>query len=144
MNHCKHINSQRMKYGLLIVLTFVLSSSMNLSFAQGALQLSFSSVAPTCYSYTDGTATVMATGGGEYKQRSGASYREILDVANWDNSVAVNVPGQSGQPGSEYYSDLLAYWAQGRYFPLAFSRKKVEEVTKHVLTLTPQTGKGAK
>jgi acyl-homoserine lactone acylase PvdQ len=38
------------------------------------------------------------------------------DLSNWDNSVAVNVPGQSGQPTSPHYSDLLPLWSEGRYF----------------------------
>ena len=49
------------------------------------------------------------------------SYREILDVANWDRSLVINVPGQSGQPGSPYYDNLLKMWADNEYFPLAFS-----------------------
>jgi penicillin amidase len=39
--------------------------------------------------------TVNATGysGDSFDQVSGASYREILDLGDWDHSVAVNVPG---------------------------------------------------
>ena len=81
--------------------------------------------------------TVMATGGANYRQTSGASYREIIDLADFDNSVAINVPGQSAQPESEHYADLLPLWGAGEYFPLAFTRKKVEEVTAHVLLLEP-------
>ena len=39
-------------------------------------------------------------GGVTFAQTSGASYREILDTGDWDHSLAVNTPGQSGQPGS--------------------------------------------
>ena len=81
--------------------------------------------------------TVFATGGGNFRQTSGASYREIFDVSNWDASVAINVPGQSAQPGSEHYADLLPLWGSGEYFPLAFTRARVEAETKHVLVLTP-------
>ena len=83
--------------------------------------------------------TVDATGynTGSFQQTSGASYREILDASDWDNSMAVNVPGQSGQPGSKHYSDLLPLWAEGQYFPLAYSRKAVEKVTTDRLTLEP-------
>ena len=46
--------------------------------------------------------TVNATGFDEswasWEQIEGASYREILDTSDWDQSVAVNTPGQSGQP----------------------------------------------
>jgi penicillin amidase len=81
--------------------------------------------------------TPNATGGANFRQTSGASFREILDLADWDRSVATSVPGQSGQPLSLHYSDLLPLWAEGRYFPLLFSRKKVEEVAKERLVLEP-------
>src|SRR5207245_10512364 len=72
--------------------------------------------------------TVNATGayGDSWEQVSGASYREILDTSDWDQSVAVNTPGQSGQPGSPHYSDLMPLWDAGHYFPLLYSRKAVE------------------
>ena len=81
--------------------------------------------------------TVNMTGGGEFAQTDGATFREILDTSDWDNSVATSAPGQSGQPGSPYFADLLPYWAEGWYFPLAFSPKKVEDVAAHRLTLVP-------
>jgi penicillin amidase len=81
--------------------------------------------------------TVNATPGGGYEQRWGASYRQILDVADWDRSVATSVPGQSGQPGSPYYDNLLPLWAEGRYFPLIYSRARVERETAHLLVLRP-------
>jgi len=81
--------------------------------------------------------TVNATGGGNFRQSSGASFREILDLADWDRLVGTNVPGQSGQPQSPHYSDLLPLWAEGRYFPLLFSKKKIEEAAKERLVLEP-------
>lgn len=81
--------------------------------------------------------TVNATGGTGYEQQFGASYREVLDLADWDRSLAVNVPGQSGQPGSPYYGDLLPLWAEGHYFPLLYSRARVVKETAHLLRLTP-------
>ncbi len=83
--------------------------------------------------------TVNATGyfGGSLEQVSGASYREILDTSDWDQSVAVNTPGQSGQPVSSHYSDLLPLWDQGKYFPLAYSKEAVERATSDRLTLSP-------
>jgi penicillin G amidase len=72
-----------------------------------------------------------------FRQVHGASYREIFDLADWDRGVATSVPGQSGQRGSPHYADLLPLWAQGEYFPLAYSRQKVEQVAKHRLTLKP-------
>jgi len=83
--------------------------------------------------------TVNATGfpAESFDQVSGASYRQILDLADWDHSVAVNVPGQSGQPGSPHYSDLLPLWSEGKYFPLVYSREAVEKEATDRLVLEP-------
>jgi len=81
--------------------------------------------------------TVFATGGANFQQTSGASYREVIDLGDFDNSAAINVPGQSAQPGSEYYDDLLPLWGNDKYFPLVFSRRRIEQETKHVLRLLP-------
>ena len=72
-----------------------------------------------------------------FEQESGASYREIFDLSDWDNSVGVNVPGQSGQPGSAHYDDLLPLWLAGGYFPLSYSRTAVDKQTVDVLELKP-------
>ena len=83
--------------------------------------------------------TVNSTGyyGKSLEQISGASYREIMDTSDWDQSVAVNVPGQSGQPGSIHYSDLLPLWAEGQYFPLSYSKVAVEKAATDTLILEP-------
>jgi penicillin amidase len=74
---------------------------------------------------------------GSFEQTSGASYREIFDLADWDHSVAINVPGQSGQPGSKHFDDLLPLWSSGQYFPLQYSPAAVDAVTTDLLTLEP-------
>ncbi|HTG36600.1 MAG TPA: penicillin acylase family protein [Thermoanaerobaculia bacterium] len=84
----------------------------------------------------DGTTVDVAVGPG-FDALHGASFREILDLADWDRSVAVNLPGQSGQPGSPHYGDLLPLWAEGKYFPLLYSRGKVEAESPERLVLTP-------
>jgi penicillin G amidase len=78
---------------------------------------------------------VERSGGAGTVEADGATYREILDVSNWDRSLAINVPGQSGQPGSPYYDSLLTMWADNDYFPLAFSRTAVRAAAAHTLTL---------
>ena len=59
----------------------------------------------------------------------GASVRLVMDVGEWDNSVCINAPGQSGDPGSPHYDDLASIWARGQYVPLLYSRARVEEAT---------------
>ncbi len=80
--------------------------------------------------------TVSATGGSD-NQASGGSFKIIADTEDWDNSVGLNTPGQSGDPDNPHYRDLFKLWAQGRYFPVAYSRKKVDSVTESILRLTP-------
>jgi len=83
------------------------------------------------------STTLNAAGGPNYRQTSGASYRQVLDTSDWDKSVAANVPGESGQPESEFYDNLLPLWSRDQYFPLVYSRAAVEKHTKHRLTLKP-------
>jgi penicillin amidase len=81
--------------------------------------------------------TVNATSGANFRQTNGASWREVLDVGNWDRSMITNVPGESGNPGSRHYADLLSDWAAGRYHPLPFSRKAVEAAMEERIVLRP-------
>ena len=81
--------------------------------------------------------TVERPGGAGTVAADGASYREIFDVSNWDNSIVTNTPGQSAQPESPFYGNLLPLWADNQYFPLVFSRQGVEDHTVHRLTLRP-------
>jgi penicillin G amidase len=76
-------------------------------------------------------------GGAGTVAADGASYREILDVSDWDKSIATNTPGQSAQPESPYYGNLLSLWSNDEYFPLLFTRKTVESRASHRLVLKP-------
>jgi penicillin amidase len=82
--------------------------------------------------------TVERPGGAGTVAADGASYREIMDVADWDRSIVTSTPGQSGQPGSPFYGNLLPLWAENTYFPLWFSDKAVATNTAHTLTLKPE------
>jgi penicillin amidase len=82
-------------------------------------------------------STVTATGNGD-NQTSGGSFKIIADTEDWDNSIGINTPGQSGDPASPHYRDLFDLWAKGGYFPVAYSRNKVESVTESVARLVPR------
>ena len=73
----------------------------------------------------------------DFRQMGGPSVRVVVDVGNWDNSRAVNYPGQSGDPHSPHYRDLAQMWRNGRYFPLLYSRKAVENATEKRIKLVP-------
>ncbi|HEY2013638.1 MAG TPA: penicillin acylase family protein, partial [Bryobacteraceae bacterium] len=81
--------------------------------------------------------TVNATSGANFRQTNGASWREVLDVGDWDRSTMTNVPGESGDPSSKHYGDLLQDWAAGKYHPMPFSRKAVEAATEERIVLVP-------
>jgi len=81
-------------------------------------------------------STVSATGGAD-NQGSGGSLKIVADTEDWDNSVGLNTPGQSGDPDNPHYRDLFALWARGQYFPIAFSRAKVESVRESTMRITP-------
>ncbi|HEY9450823.1 MAG TPA: penicillin acylase family protein, partial [Gemmatimonadaceae bacterium] len=77
-----------------------------------------------------------ATGGGD-NQTSGASFRIIANTGDWDSSVGTNTPGQSGDPASPHYADLFQLWARDKYFPVAYTRPRVESVAERVTVLSP-------
>ncbi|WP_304362049.1 penicillin acylase family protein [Collimonas fungivorans] len=74
----------------------------------------------------------------DFLQTNGPSFRVVVDVGNWDNSRAVNSPGQSGDPDSPHYRDLADKWLKGEYFPLLYSRAAVEKATVQRIRLQPQ------
>lgn len=81
--------------------------------------------------------TVERRGGAGTVAAFGATIRQIFDFSNFDNSVQMNTPGQSGQPGSPFYGDLAQPAADAEYFPQMWTRPAVESVVVHRLKLSP-------
>ncbi|GAA1158621.1 penicillin acylase family protein [Nocardioides aquiterrae] len=77
--------------------------------------------------------------GSDFRQTAGASFRVVIDVGEWDNSLVVNSPGQSGDPRSPHYADHLETWAADGAFPLLYSRERVEEATTERIYLLPRS-----
>jgi penicillin amidase len=64
--------------------------------------------------------------------------RMVCDVGNWDKTVVVVIPGQSGHPASRNYADQYRHLlVEGDYCPFPFSEEAVRDVQRHVLTLHP-------
>ena len=72
-----------------------------------------------------------------YKVSVVPSWRQILDVSDWDASLGVLPGGQSENPASPHYNDLLGLWARGEYHPLPFSQAAVEAATVARMRLKP-------
>jgi penicillin G amidase len=90
--------------------------------------------------------TVSMTTGSD-NQVAGGSFKIIVDTEDWDNSVGLNTPGQSGDVNDPHYRDLYPLWARGKYFPIFYSRARVESVAEKRFELKPAadsaSGKGA-
>ena len=76
-------------------------------------------------------------GGAGFVAAVGATYREVIDMNDLDASRATNTPGQSGQPESPFYKNLVESYGRAEYFPLTYSQAAVEKAAAHRLVLTP-------
>jgi penicillin amidase len=88
------------------------------------------------------TVNLSAFDPNSFRQQGGPSFRMVLDVGAWDNSRAVNAPGQSGDPASPHYRDLAPMWLRGDYFPLLYSRAKIEASLARRIDLVPAPSTG--
>ena len=68
-----------------------------------------------------------------------ASMRMVLDVGNWDESRFSLPGGQSGNPMSPHYDNLLPFWLRGDGVPIAWTQKAVEKATVETLRLVPRS-----
>ena len=83
-------------------------------------------------------APVERHGGANTVAAVGATYRQIIDTSDFDRSVVTNVPGQSAQPFSPYYANLVESYGRAEYHQLPYTRAAVERAARHRLTLVPQ------
>ena len=74
---------------------------------------------------------------GNFQVRSIPSMRMIVDLSDFNNSISINATGQSGNPGSQWYGDMIDMWRTVKYHPMPWSRQQVEAAAKHRLTLEP-------
>jgi len=73
----------------------------------------------------------------DFRVTSGASFRMVVDVGNWDNSRCINAPGQSGDPRSPHYADLAPIWAAGDYVPMHYTKDAIDKAADLRIILTP-------
>ncbi len=71
-------------------------------------------------------------------QLYGATFRIIVDVNDWDKTVGSNPPGQSGNPEDTFYKNLYDQWVEDEYFPVYFSKEKIDSVQVHKNVLSPK------
>jgi penicillin G amidase len=65
------------------------------------------------------------------------SEREIVDLGNLDNSLAIHTTGQSGHAFHPHYDDMAALWASVQYAPMWWEQNSVINDAEGHLRLTP-------
>jgi penicillin amidase len=66
-----------------------------------------------------------------------ASLRMVVELKRWDETRFSMPGGQSGNPLSQHYDDLLSLWLKGDGVPIAWSEAAVEAATTSRLELRP-------
>lgn len=91
----------------------------------------------------------IATRGGDYTvnagtydvqsftQMAGASYRQIVDLGNLNQSYFMQTLGQSGHVMSPHYDDLMAKWRNGKYLQMKMQTQACRVGKKGCLVLLP-------
>ena len=73
--------------------------------------------------YTGGGSGILnATSG-----RNGASWRLVVELGEEMNAFGIYPGGQSGNPGSKFYSNFIPIWANGEYVDFKFRTQDQEE-----------------
>lgn len=68
-----------------------------------------------------------------------ANLRLVLDVGHWEENRFVLAGGQSGNPASPHYDDMLALWQRGEGVTMAWSGQSVAQAARRTLRLLPAT-----
>lgn len=66
-----------------------------------------------------------------------ASYRQVLDVGEWDACHSVTTTGQSGHPMSQQYADQMGMWLEGEYHPMPWTSAAQQEAAHYRARLVP-------
>jgi len=78
-----------------------------------------------------------ASYGEAYEQEMVASYRQIIDLSDWNNCRSQHTTGQSGQPMHKHYADMIQAWRAVEHHPMLFDRERVEAEQEGTLVLQP-------
>jgi penicillin G amidase len=85
--------------------------------------------------------TISQTGGQPGRLAAGtpvvASLRVVVPIGDWEAARYVLPGGQSGNPFSPHYDDLLPLWQRGEGVPIAWSLEAVQQATVERLDLRP-------
>lgn len=68
-----------------------------------------------------------------YDSQHLSSYRQIVDLADWESSRFMHTTGQAGHPLSGHYADLIPQWRAVTYVPMHWDRGQVQAAATLVL-----------
>lgn len=94
------------------------------------------------YVTSGGKSIVNATGwtvGESFEITSVPSEREIVDLGDLRNSLAIHTTGQSGHAYHPHYDDMAPLWASGKYYPMFWDEQSVISNAEAHLRLIPET-----
>lgn len=86
---------------------------------------------------TIGRGMTAGKGADPYAHIHGAGYKAVYDLADLANSRFMIPAGQSGNPFSRHYSDLLEVWRDGEYLRISGSREDLAAAGHERLLLKP-------
>ncbi len=66
------------------------------------------------------------------------AFRMIVTMENFNNTLVMNPPGQSGVYGSKYYDNSVEPWLNGEYFQLYWEHDEVEKNQISKLIIQPK------
>lgn len=66
-----------------------------------------------------------------------SNLRMALDVGNWEKNHFALAGGQSGNPLSPHYADLLALWRRGEGITIPWSQERIAQIARSTLRLEP-------
>ncbi|MBN2161033.1 MAG: penicillin acylase family protein [Spirochaetes bacterium] len=88
----------------------------------------------------DGHTVNVATNscGSDFDVEEIPAMRMVVDFGLSEPAFLIVPHGQSGNPASKHYDDMLDYWLNGRNHPLPFGKQAVEAQYADVLLLLPE------
>ncbi|GAC1584219.1 MAG: penicillin acylase family protein [Ktedonobacteraceae bacterium] len=66
------------------------------------------------------------------------SYRQIVPLADMNNSLSGHAPGQSGHYASKHYDDFIQMWLHVGHHPMLTDHERIEANTKGILHMVPK------
>ncbi|HCI78541.1 MAG TPA: hypothetical protein DHW02_02495, partial [Ktedonobacter sp.] len=66
------------------------------------------------------------------------SYRQIVNLADVNDSLSAHAPGQSGHPIDKHYGDFIPMWLRVGHHPMLYGRNDIEASKPQTLQLVPE------